>query len=131
MSHVDWLSGLAIVVAMLGAVFSGAWFFGCQHDHRRLETRAGKRLEAAQILFAPSGWTHYLAWLRRILNSLDRWMGSLDEVGRLFSRCVVLAFVYPLAFLIMSWLFSGSAIIGSAELMPPRGGLSCFKWLML
>lgn len=127
----DWLAVLAIVVAILGAVFSGAWFFGYQHYHRRLETSAGKRLEAAQMLFAPSGWAYYLAWLRCILNSLDRWMGSLDEVGRLFSRCVMLAFVYPFVFLIISWLVGGSATIGNAELMPPTESLTTFQWAIL
>jgi len=131
MSHVDWLAVLAIVVAILGAVFSGAWFFGYQHYHGRLETSAGTRLEAAQMLFAPSGWAYYLAWLRRILSNLDRWMGTLDEVGQLFSWCLKLAFMYPFIFLIISWLVSGSATIGNTELMPPTGSLSISEWLFI
>lgn len=126
----DWLAVLGIVVAILGAVFSGAWFFGYQHYRQRLKESAGKRLEAAQLLFAPKGWAYYLAWLRRVLNNLDLWMGSLDKVGQLFSRCVSLAFIYPFVFLIISWLVNGSATIGNAQLIPAIGSLSFFEWFL-
>lgn len=127
----DWLAVLGIVVAILGAVFSGAWFFGYQHYRQRLKESAGKRLEAAQLLFAPSGWVYYLARLRRILNNLDVWMGSLDEGGQLFSRCVSMAFIYPFVFLTISWLVNGSATIGNAELIPASGSLSFIEWFLI
>ena len=120
---------ITLVVAALGAIFSGGFYWHFSRFENQLkananETHTRSRLRAANALIAPSWWSHYIRTLRNGLVILDRWMGPLHQPIRGLSWCLIAAYIYPLGLLLFGWLFGGLATIGNTEILPPASQIS-------
>ena len=88
------------------------------------DTHIDQRLNAANALIAHSWRSLYLASLRKSLESLDLWMGTLSEPTRGFSWSLAAAFIYPSAIILFSWMLGGPAQIGATNILPAADSFS-------
>ena len=80
------------------------------------------RRRLAALLDEESPWARYRDLLKGGLARLDRFFGR-PWSWRAFDRCLLLAFVYPAAFLLSGWAFGGT-ISFSSDASQTRGLLS-------
>ena len=75
----------------------------------------------ARWLVVPSYHDAYRDWLGRQLDRLDLWMGGLWSWTAL-ARCLAIAFIYPIAFLLLTYGLGGPGTVGRSEILPSIGG---------
>ena len=129
----DWSANgwtiIALIVGAVGAAFSGGVYWHLDNFKKRLRDEKAIRFDAAKALKAPKPLSAYLQTLETALDTLTGWMGKRARLraedgdrgdwGKSTNWCFTLAMIYPLAFLLISWLFGGTGTIGDVTFLPP------------
>ena len=134
----DWTANgwtiIGLIVAVLGAAFSGGGYRWTDQYKARLENESTIRDKAAKALTAPGPLALYLRTLEAALDTLTRWMGKRVRLfpgdgergdwGKSAGWCFTLAMIYPFIFLLVAWLFGGTGTVGEVEFLPPPESMS-------
>ncbi len=83
-----------------------------------LESDSG-RIELAQILARPTLSHHYREGILEFTKAWDRFFGP-NPGWQTFSRCLQIAFVYPIALFVFAWTLGGSPTLSGVPTFDPE-----------